>query len=60
MIRCVIQDGTVRYFPFNVVSQIAPHPEGGMVVIFTRPDGEVARSRISEFMIVKTGVRVTT
>jgi hypothetical protein len=59
MIKCVMEDGRVRYFSTHSVCQIDVIEEGHMMLFYRRPNGEVATPRICEFMIVESGVPIT-
>lgn len=58
MIRCVMLNDQIRYFPEHVVHSISNNEKEELVLAFQDPQGKIAWARIKEFMMVKTGVRV--
>lgn len=55
MIKCELEDGSVRYVPSERVILINPHPESGLRLQFMNAKNEPAGMRIKRFMILKSG-----
>lgn len=58
MIKCIMEDGRVRYFAQHAVQGIDLIDDEQMVLFYRRPNGELDTPRIREFMILETGVWV--
>ncbi|WP_299615962.1 hypothetical protein [uncultured Tateyamaria sp.] len=59
MIKCIMEDGRVRYFALHVVQGIDIVDNDEMVLMYRRPNGQMASPRIRDFMILEAGTWVT-